>query len=81
MAPAQPWVELLAEVVAHHERLGVLIANPHFHTVEDGAGHRRVGDGQPAMKADMDPLALPNPGKMRSHVPAAQGSFKDVACS
>lgn len=63
--------ERLAEIVAHHERRGVLIANPHFYTLEDGAGHKRVGDGQPAMKADMDPLALLNPGKMRSYAPAA----------
>ena len=63
--------ERLAEIVAHHESRGVLIANPHFYTLEDGAGHKRVGETQPAMKADMDPLALLNPGKMRSYAPAA----------
>ena len=57
----------LAEIVAHHEARGVSIANPHFYTLEDGAGHKRVGDGQPALKADMDPHALLNPGKMRSY--------------
>lgn len=57
----------LAEIVAHHEARGTSIANPHFYTLEDGAGHKRVGDGQPALKADMDPHALPNPGKMRSY--------------
>jgi FAD/FMN-containing dehydrogenase len=57
----------LAEIVAHHEANGVLIANPHFYTLEDGAGHKRVGESQPALKAAMDPHALLNPGKMRSY--------------
>ncbi len=61
----------MAEIVAHHEARGVLIANPHFYTLEDGAGHKRVGEDQPALKAEMDPHALLNPGKMRSYQPAA----------
>jgi len=64
--------ERLAEIVAHHEAAGVLIANPHFYTLEDGAGHKRVGESQPAMKAAMDPHALLNPGKMRSYQPVMQ---------
>ncbi len=63
--------ERLAEIVAHHESRGVLIANPHFYTLEDGAGHKRIGETQPAMKADMNPFALLNPGKMRSYAPTA----------
>ena len=43
------------------------VANPHTCTLEDGAGHKRVGEEQPAMKAAMDPFALLNPGKMRSY--------------
>jgi hypothetical protein len=62
--------ERLAEIVAHHEASGVMIANPHFYTLEDGAGHKRVGADQPAMKARMDPYALLNPGKMRSYQPS-----------
>ncbi len=58
----------LAEIVAYHEAHGVLIANPHFFTLEDGAGHKRVGESQPALKAVMDPHALLNPGKMRTYV-------------
>ena len=61
----------LAEIVAHHEQAGVMIANPHFYTLEDGAGHKRVGESQPGMKAQMDPHTLLNPGKMRSYRPAA----------
>ncbi len=64
--------ERLAEIVAHHENAGVMIANPHFYTLEDGAGHKRVGEDQPAMKAAMDPAALLNPGKMRSYQPVLQ---------
>ena len=63
--------ERLAEIVAYHEGHGVMIANPHYYTLEDGAGHKRVGESQPAMKADMDPFALLNPGKMRSYQPVA----------
>ena len=66
----------LAEIVAFHESRGVSIANPHYYTLEDGAGHKRVGEAQPAMKADMDPLALLNPGKMRSYAPQSTGLLR-----
>ena len=59
----------MAEIVAYHEAHGILIANPHYFTLEDGAGHKRVGEDQPALKAAMDPFALLNPGKMRSYQP------------
>ena len=59
----------MAEIVAIHESRGVMVANPHFFTLEDGAGHKRVGEGQPAFKAAMDPMGLLNPGKMRSYTP------------
>ncbi len=61
--------ERLAEIVAVHEAAGVMIANPHFYTLEDGAGHKQVGTGQPGLKASMDPFALLNPGKMRTYQP------------
>ena len=63
--------ERLAEIIAQFENRGVSVANPHAYTLEDGAGHKRVGEGQPAMKARMDPYGLLNPGKMRTYVPAA----------
>ena len=59
--------ERLAEIIAFHESHGVSIANPHVVSLEDGAGHKRVGEGQPALKAALDPHALLNPGKMRSY--------------
>ncbi len=64
--------ERLAAIIAHHEAAGVTIANPHHYTLEDGAGHKRVGESQPAMKAAMDPYALLNPGKMRSYQPVTE---------
>ena len=64
--------ERMAAIVARHEAAGVMIANPHFYTLEDGAGHKRVGVGQPALKAVMDPYGLLNPGKMRSYEAAVQ---------
>ncbi len=63
--------ERLAEIVRFMEGRGIMIANPHFYTLEDGAGHKRIGEGQPALKARMDPHALLNPGKMRSYEGAA----------
>ncbi len=62
--------ERMAEIVGIFEAHGVMVANPHYYTLEDGAGHKRVGAGQPAFKAEMDPAGLMNPGKMRSFVPA-----------
>jgi hypothetical protein len=59
--------ERLAEIIAIHEKSGISIANPHAYTLEDGAGHKRVGGSQPGLKAVMDPYALLNPGKMRSY--------------
>ena len=61
--------ERMAEIIAIHEAAGISIANPHVVTLEDGAGHKKVGDGQPALKADLDPHALLNPGKMRTYQP------------
>ncbi len=58
--------ERLDAIIRRHEEAGVSIANPHVFTLEDGAGHKRVGEGQPALKADLDPHGLLNPGKMRT---------------
>ena len=63
--------ERLGEIIAEHERRGVIIANPHVYTLEDGAGHKRVDADQLSFKAGADPYGLLNPGKMRSYRPAA----------
>ena len=59
--------ERLDEIIAIHEAAGIGIANPHAFTLEDGAGHKRIGESQPGLKAAMDPHGLLNPGKMRSY--------------
>lgn len=64
--------ERLAEIIAEHERRGVMIANPHIYTLEDGAGHKRVDMDQLGFKTKADPHGLLNPGKMRSYVPSAR---------
>ena len=62
----------LDEIIALHERHGVMIANPHVVTLEDGSRHKRVDADQLGFKAEVDPYGLLNPGKMRSYVPARQ---------
>jgi len=63
--------ERLTEIIAEHERRGIIIANPHVCTLEDGAGHKRVDTDHLSFKAQADPYGLLNPGKMRSYRPAA----------
>jgi FAD/FMN-containing dehydrogenase len=64
--------ERLQEIIDLHEQHGVLIANPHVITLEDGSRHKRVDADQLGFKHDVDPLGLLNPGKMRSFVPHAR---------
>jgi FAD/FMN-containing dehydrogenase len=63
--------ERLAEIIALHEAHGVLIANPHVFTVEDGSAYKRTDIDQLGFKHEVDPHGLLNPGKMRSFVAAA----------
>ena len=63
--------ERLNEIIALHEASGVMIANPHVYTLEDGSRHKRVDADQMGFKHEVDPMGLLNPGKMRSFVPAA----------
>lgn len=62
--------ERLAEIIAIHERHGVMIANPHVWTLEDGTRHKKADADQLGFKAEVDPRGLLNPGKMRSFVAA-----------
>jgi FAD/FMN-containing dehydrogenase len=62
----------LDEIIAFHEANGVLIANPHVVTLEDGSRHKRADADQLGFKAEVDPYGLLNPGKMRSFVPVAE---------
>lgn len=61
--------ERLNEIIALHEQHGVMIANPHVMTLEDGSRHKRVDADQMGFKHEVDPYGLLNPGKMRSFVP------------
>jgi len=64
--------ERLWEIIAQHEANGVMIANPHVVTLEDGSRHKRANADQFGLKREADPMGLLNPGKMRSYVPAGQ---------
>lgn len=61
--------ERLYEIIAAHEARGVMIANPHVVSLEDGSRHKRADADQLGFKAEIDPYGLLNPGKMRSYVP------------
>jgi FAD/FMN-containing dehydrogenase len=55
--------ERLRAIIAHHERHGCPIFNPHEYTLE-GGGMKKVDQVQLAFKREADPLGLLNPGKM-----------------
>jgi FAD/FMN-containing dehydrogenase len=61
--------ERLYEIMAGYEACGVMIANPHVVTLEDGSRYKRVDADQLGFKHEVDPLGLLNPGKMRSFAP------------
>jgi FAD/FMN-containing dehydrogenase len=68
-------VERLNEILKCCEEIGVFIANPHTFYLEDGGRHPNIADKR-AFKAQVDPAALLNPGKMRTYPvnPFAEGS-------
>ena len=61
--------ERLNEIIAAYEEAGVMVANPHVFTLEDGSRYRRADADQFGFKAEVDPFGLLNPGKMRSFTP------------
>jgi FAD/FMN-containing dehydrogenase len=68
--------ERVYEIMAGYEACGVMIANPHVVTLEDGSRYKRVDADQLGFKHDVDPMGLLNPGKMRSFVPSAGGAAR-----
>lgn len=60
--------ERLNEIIAQHEAMSVMVANPHVYTLEDGSRYKRVDADQLGFKRDVDPMGLLNPGKMKSFV-------------
>lgn len=59
----------LNHIIAEFERNGVMIANPHVYTLEDGSRHKRADADQIGFKGEVDPMGLLNPGKMRTFQP------------
>lgn len=59
----------LDEIIARFEAAGVMIANPHVFTLEDGSRHKRADADQLGFKREIDPMGLLNPGKMRTFTP------------
>jgi FAD/FMN-containing dehydrogenase len=57
----------LFEIVSIYEQHGVMVANPHVYTLEDGSRHKRADADQLGFKRQADPHNLLNPGKMRSY--------------
>ncbi len=68
--------ERLYEIMAAHEACGILIADPHVFTLEDGSRYKRVDADQLGYKHAVDPLGLLNPGKMRSFIPRSPGPLQ-----
>jgi FAD/FMN-containing dehydrogenase len=62
--------ERLNEIIAQHEASGVMIANPHVVSLEEGSRHKRADADQLGFKHKVDPYGLLNPGKMKSFVAA-----------
>jgi FAD/FMN-containing dehydrogenase len=58
--------ERLREIISCCEEIGVFIANPHTFYLEEGGRHPNIADKR-AFKAEVDPSALLNPGKMKTY--------------
>jgi FAD/FMN-containing dehydrogenase len=56
----------LDEILRCCEEIGVFIANPHTVFLEEGGRHPNIADKR-AFKAEVDPSALLNPGKMKTY--------------
>ncbi len=58
--------ERLDEILRCCEEIGVYIANPHTYFLEEGGRHPNIAEKR-AFKAEVDPAALLNPGKMKTY--------------
>jgi len=56
----------LQEIIDYCARIGVGVNNPHTYFLEDGGHHPDIEEKR-ALKANLDPLGLLNPGKMRTY--------------
>jgi FAD/FMN-containing dehydrogenase len=55
----------LQELLDYCAEIGVFIANPHTFYLEEGGRHPNIAEKR-ALKADLDPFGLLNPGKMKT---------------
>lgn len=73
----------LNEIIALHRAEGVRVNNPHTFIIEEGKQGGELSAAQLAMKRQLDPHALLNPGKMRAWpaggTQAVAGSEKEPA--
>jgi FAD/FMN-containing dehydrogenase len=58
--------ERLQELIAYCAEIGVFVANPHTFYLEEGGRHPNIAEKR-ELKADLDPHALLNPGKMKTY--------------
>lgn len=58
--------ERLNEILEACAEIGVFVANPHTYLLEDGGRHPDIAEKR-ALKAEVDPEGLLNPGKMRTY--------------
>ena len=58
--------ERLAEILRCCEEIGVFIANPHTFYLEEGGRHPNIADKR-ALKSEVDPHGLLNPGNMKTY--------------
>jgi FAD/FMN-containing dehydrogenase len=56
----------LQEIITYCAQIGVGVNNPHTYFLEDGGHHPDIAEKR-ALKANLDPLGLLNPGKMRTY--------------
>jgi hypothetical protein len=65
----------LDQIMRDREAAGIMVANPHVYTLEDGSRHKRVDADQLGFKHEVDPPGLRNLGKMRSFIPRLPGAL------
>ena len=58
--------ERLNEIIAACAEIGVFVANPHTVYLEEGGRHPNIAQKRD-LKAQVDPHALLNPGKMKTY--------------
>ena len=58
--------ERLQEIIDYCWEIGVFVANPHTYKLEEGGAHPDI-EAKRALKAEVDPKGILNPGKMKTY--------------